>query len=86
MVVRAQAKGRYARGGGKSARERKDVPQLVQELPQGVPEMAEEDVPQLAPTALEGVAVDDDTAVHGLPELTEGVPEMAEEDVAELLE
>ena len=36
---------------------------VVQELPEGVPEMAEENVPQLAPTALVGVAVDDHTAV-----------------------
>ena len=34
---------------------------VVQELTEGVPEIAEEDVPQLGPTALEGVAVDDDT-------------------------
>ena len=48
---------------------------------EGVLEM-EEGVPQLAPTALEGVAMDDDAAV--VQELPEGMPEMAEEDMTQL--
>ena len=46
----------------------------MSELVEGVLEMAEA-VPQLAPTALEGVAMNEEAAV--VQELVEGLPEMA---------
>ena len=51
------------------------------ELAEGVPEMAE-DVQQLAPKALEGVAMDEEAGAvpvmaEGVPEMAEGVPQLA---------